>query len=118
MAVLDTAHRNLYVACTGDCRAVAGIWEENEDGQGSWRVEVLSEDQTGRNPKELIRFLFPGALNTIIVNLSYSFYRLQSEHPPDESDYVVQNGRVLGGLEPTRAFGDARYKWSRPIQET
>jgi pyruvate dehydrogenase phosphatase len=56
MAVLDTAHRNLYVACTGDCRAVAGIWEETPDGTGSWRVEVLTEDQTGRNPKELARF--------------------------------------------------------------
>jgi pyruvate dehydrogenase phosphatase len=56
MAVLDTAHRDLYVACTGDCRAVAGVWEEHEDGKGSWRVEVLSEDQTGRNPNELKRF--------------------------------------------------------------
>jgi len=56
MAVFDTAHRHLYVACTGDSRAVAGIWEENDQGQGSWRVEVLSEDQTGRNPNELKRF--------------------------------------------------------------
>lgn len=58
MAVLDTAHRDLYVACTGDSRAVAGIWEENADGQGTWRVEVLSEDQTGRNPNEVRRFAF------------------------------------------------------------
>jgi pyruvate dehydrogenase phosphatase len=57
MAVLDPAHHDLYVACTGDSRAVAGIWEESDDGQGSWRVEVLSEDQTGRNPNELKRFL-------------------------------------------------------------
>jgi hypothetical protein len=56
MAVLDTAHRDLYVACTGDSRAVAGFWEETEDGRGSWRVEVLSEDQTGRNLNELKRF--------------------------------------------------------------
>jgi pyruvate dehydrogenase phosphatase len=56
MAVLDTAHRNLYVACTGDCRAVAGIWEKDADGGGSWRVEVLTEDQTGRNPNELKRY--------------------------------------------------------------
>ena len=56
MAILDTAHRDLYVACTGDSRAVAGIWDESENGQGSWRVEVLSEDQTGRNPNELKRF--------------------------------------------------------------
>lgn len=55
LAVLDTARRNLYVACTGDCRAVAGIWEEDAEGRGSWKVEVLSEDQTGRNVKEADR---------------------------------------------------------------
>lgn len=42
---------------------------------------------------------------------------MQSEHPPDEAEDVVKNGRVLGGLEPTRAFGDARYKWSREVQD-
>ena len=46
------------------------------------------------------------------------FLRMQSEHPTDESDSVIQNGRVLGGLEPTRAFGDARYKWPATIRET
>jgi pyruvate dehydrogenase phosphatase len=55
MAVLDTAHQNLYVACTGDSRAVAGYWEETEPGKGIWRAEALSEDQTGRNPSELKR---------------------------------------------------------------
>ncbi|KAG6378623.1 phosphatase 2C-like domain-containing protein [Boletus reticuloceps] len=91
MAVFDTAQRDLYVACSGDSRAVAGFWEESADGTGSWRVEVLSEDQTGRNPNEL--------------------KRMQSEHPKDEAENVIRAGRVLGGLEPTRAFGDARYKW-------
>lgn len=43
---------------------------------------------------------------------------MRSEHPPEESGDVIRNGRVLGGLEPTRAFGDSRYKWPRPIQET
>lgn len=55
MAVFDTAHRDLYIACTGDSRAVAGVWEKSTDGNGRWRVEVLSEDQTGRNPNELKR---------------------------------------------------------------
>ena len=55
LALLDTAHRNLYVACTGDSRAVAGVWEEAPDGNGFWRVDVLTEDQTGRNPNELRR---------------------------------------------------------------
>ncbi|KAG6830331.1 hypothetical protein H0H92_001266 [Tricholoma furcatifolium] len=98
MALFDTAHKDLYVACTGDSRAVAGVWEKTADGKGHWRIEVLTEDQTGRNPNEL--------------------KRLQSEHPKDEADYVVREGRILGGLEPSRAFGDARYKWPRAIQET
>lgn len=55
VAMFDTAHRNLYVACTGDSRAVAGVWEETGDGKGHWRVDVLTEDQTGRNPNELKR---------------------------------------------------------------
>ncbi|PSR93760.1 hypothetical protein PHLCEN_2v4655 [Hermanssonia centrifuga] len=96
MALFDTAHQNLYVACTGDSRAVAGIWEESEDGKGIWRADVLTEDQTGRNPNEL--------------------RRMQSEHPPSEANSVIMRGRVLGGLEPTRAFGDARYKWSHDVQ--
>ncbi|KAF9534686.1 phophatase 2C family protein [Crepidotus variabilis] len=98
LAVFDTAHRDLYVAVTGDSRAVAGVWEPSADGKGQWRVEVLTEDQTGRNPSEKAR--------------------IQSEHPKDEEDYVIREGRVLGGLEPTRAFGDARYKWPRLVQET
>ena len=55
MALLDPSKQDLYVACTGDSRAVAGIWEEDEDGTGKWRVEVLTEDQTGRNPNEIKR---------------------------------------------------------------
>ena len=96
MTLFDTAHDNLYVALAGDCRAVAGIWEPSDDGKGKWRVDVLTEDQTGRNPNEL--------------------KRIQSEHPKEEEGDVVRNGRILGGLEPSRAFGDARYKWPAEMQ--
>lgn len=65
-----------------------------EGEEGKWKVRVLSEDQTGRSEKEA--------------------KRLQGEHPGEE---VVRRGRVLGGLEPSRAFGDARYKWTREVQE-
>jgi pyruvate dehydrogenase phosphatase len=41
---------------------------------------------------------------------------MQSEHPADEAQTVIMRGRVLGGLEPSRAFGDARYKWSAEVQ--
>ncbi|KAI9467151.1 phosphatase 2C-like domain-containing protein, partial [Lactarius psammicola] len=98
MALIDPSRQDLYVACTGDSRAVAGIWEENEDGTGKWRVEVLTEDQTGRNPNEI--------------------KRIRSEHPASEAEDVISRGRILGGLEPSRAFGDARYKWPREVQET
>lgn len=133
MAVFDTANRDLYIACTGDSRAVAGAWEPTSDGKGIWRVEVLSEDQTGRNPNELRRCVVKKktphdplfvSRNSESRNPNAKFTnkchlrRVQSEHPADEADYVIRNGRVLGGLEPTRAFGDARYKWPRPIQET
>jgi pyruvate dehydrogenase phosphatase len=53
--LVDTEQEELWVACTGDCRAVAGFWEEKEDGTGAWRVDVLSEDQTAESPKEIAR---------------------------------------------------------------
>lgn len=74
MAVFDTAHRDLYVACTGDSRAVAGVWEKTADGQGQWRVEVLSEDQTGRNPNELKRQIFYHCSRLSPVHSKYSGY--------------------------------------------
>ena len=55
MALVDPVRHDLYVACTGDSRAVAGIWEEYDDGTSKWRVEVLTEDQTGRNENEAKR---------------------------------------------------------------
>lgn len=94
MVYVDSARRDLYVASTGDSRAVAGYWDERT---GRWEVEALSVDQTGRNLDEV--------------------KRIQREHPAEEAPYVVQRGRVLGGLEPTRAFGDARYKWDEGTQK-
>ncbi|GAA6007907.1 hypothetical protein JCM11491_006533 [Sporobolomyces phaffii] len=96
LAFLDAGRNKLHVACTGDSRAVMGVWVPDETGEGGkgggrWRVEALSEDQTGKNPREV--------------------ERIQAEHPEDEKNTVIARGRVLGGLEPTRAFGDARYKW-------
>ncbi|KAF8948112.1 hypothetical protein BGZ47_006370 [Haplosporangium gracile] len=97
MAYVDSRENDLYVACVGDSRAVMGVREPAADGRGHvWRAVPLSFDQTGRNPWEV--------------------KRLQEEHPGEEST-VVRRGRVLGGLEPTRAFGDARYKWTKEIQD-
>ncbi|CAK9779770.1 unnamed protein product [Cutaneotrichosporon oleaginosum] len=86
-ALVDAENDGLYVAVTGDCRAVAGWY-----GPNGWRSDTLSEDQMGDNPKEVAR--------------------MRAEHPPYEGDTVIRNGRVQGGLQPTRAFGDAVYKWT------
>ncbi|EIW73223.1 hypothetical protein TREMEDRAFT_24534 [Tremella mesenterica DSM 1558] len=85
-AIVDAENNGLYLANTGDCRAVAG-WESPD---GTWKCDVLSEDQMGENPNEVTR--------------------MQSEHPNEQD--VIKNGRVQGGLQPTRAFGDAIYKWT------
>ncbi|QPG73704.1 hypothetical protein FOA43_001017 [Brettanomyces nanus] len=90
LSFYDSHTKRLKVAVTGDSRALLGSLNDNEE----WTVNSLSVDQTGSNPSELAR--------------------LVSEHPNEPN--VVRNGRVLGSLEPSRAFGDARYKWSRDLQ--
>jgi pyruvate dehydrogenase phosphatase len=94
LTYIDTTRGDIYVACTGDSRAVAGWYDKDKQ---RWEVEPLSKDQTGRNEEEA--------------------RRMRGEHPSSEAENVIMNGRVLGGLEPTRAFGDARYKWDRNLQE-
>ncbi|KAI0884536.1 protein serine/threonine phosphatase 2C [Annulohypoxylon maeteangense] len=91
LSFYDTSTKTLRVACTGDSRAVLG----RRSSSGKWSATPLSEDQTGRNPNEETR--------------------MRKAHPGE--DRVIYNGRVLGGLEPTRAFGDASYKWSKEISD-
>ncbi|KAG0339281.1 hypothetical protein BG004_006883 [Podila humilis] len=124
LAYVNLLEKDLYVACTGDSRAVLGVREPDGKGGHDWCAVPMSVDQTGRSPLEV--------------------KRLQEEHPGEEAT-VIRRGRVLGGLgiipyvfptvsvpcniidqivsrcpvqlEPTRAFGDGRYKWTRDIQE-
>ncbi|RDW60677.1 hypothetical protein BP6252_12060 [Coleophoma cylindrospora] len=91
LSFYDSKSKLLRVACTGDSRAVLGRRGES----GKWVSIPLSVDQTGSNPDEESR--------------------MRKLHPGE--DNVIRNGRVLGGLEPTRAFGDATYKWTREISE-
>ena len=94
LSFYDTSSKILRVACTGDSRAVLG---RRNPETGKWAATALSIDQTGSNPAEA--------------------QRMRSEHPAEEASNVIRNGRVLGSLEPSRAFGDAGYKWSRDTQE-
>ena len=91
LSFYDSKSKLLRVACTGDSRAVLG----RRGPSGKWIATALSEDQTGGTPSEMAR--------------------LRAEHPGEE--HVVRSGRILGGLEPSRAFGDSSYKWTREVQE-
>jgi pyruvate dehydrogenase phosphatase len=91
LSFYDSNSKLLRVACTGDSRAVLGRRGE----KGKWVATPLSIDQTGSNPDEAAR--------------------MRKAHPGE--DNVIRNGRVLGGLEPSRAFGDATYKWTREVSE-
>jgi len=92
LSFYDSSSKIFRVAVTGDSRAVLG---RKSPATGKWTATPLSEDQTGDTPSEMAR--------------------LRSEHPGE--DYVVHRGRILGSLEPSRAFGDASYKWTREVQE-
>jgi len=91
LSFYDSRSKELRVACTGDSRAVLG----RRGASGKWTATALSIDQTGGTASEDAR--------------------LRAEHPGEP--YVTANGRILGGLEPSRAFGDAVYKWSKETQE-
>jgi pyruvate dehydrogenase phosphatase len=91
LSFYDSQSKDLKVAVAGDSRAVLGRRGSN----GKWTATALSEDLTGGTPSEV--------------------KRLREEHPGEPN--VTRNGRILGGLEPSRAFGDAFYKWSREVQD-
>lgn len=84
LTAYNSSNSTVKVAVSGDSRALlAGL-----DQKGEWVVKSLSIDQTGDNPEEV--------------------RRIRSEHPGEPN--AVRNGRVLGSLQPSRAFGDYRYK--------
>lgn len=77
----------VYVASTGDCRAVMGTWT----GRG-WETTPLSRDQNVHNEEEVSR--------------------IKSGHPEEEMT-VISEGRLLGNLMPFRSFGDFDMKWPK-----
>ncbi|KAI0074680.1 protein serine/threonine phosphatase 2C [Panus rudis PR-1116 ss-1] len=92
LSFYDSHSRRLHVAITGDSRAVLGRRVHSSNGEASYEVYLLSAEQDGRSPAEEAR--------------------LNSKHP---GEHVVKDGRVLG-MSVSRAFGDARYKWSLDTQ--
>lgn len=105
VAVIDNETDDLYVACTGDSRAVLGRKKKNENCENGqcldkdyiYEAVPLSIDQTLRNESEK--------------------QRMEKEHPNEKETMFIRN-RVLGGLMPTRTFGDSRYKWNSKVQKS
>ncbi|ESO82786.1 hypothetical protein LOTGIDRAFT_184585 [Lottia gigantea] len=77
---------DLFIANTGDCRAVLGVHKMDDH----WEAIPLSTPHDGNNEEEVNRIL--------------------NRHP-NESNNIFKNGRLFGDLAPLRAFGDVRYKW-------
>lgn len=88
----------VHIANTGDCRAIVG---SKDAVTKRCRATALSSDQQPSNPSEL--------------------HRLYNDHPGEEATvaYSRKDGvmRLLGGLMPSRCFGDSRYKYSLTDQE-
>ncbi|TKX23152.1 protein phosphatase 2C-like protein 2 [Elsinoe australis] len=85
MALIDQSTDTLYVANTGDSRAVLGRYSS-----GSYKAHALSTDHTGFNANEVAR--------------------IEAEHPGETGIIDPASGRIFG-LAVVRAFGDARWKW-------
>jgi pyruvate dehydrogenase phosphatase len=122
---------SLHMACTGDSRAVMGIYEpaSNANEVGKWRAVVLTDDQTGRNPQEVKRCVGRSVSVSIAsdptgCNRSIRRARKIASSLAGESSAVssrhVSLSLVTGGdpvHAPAGAFGDARYKWAHGLQE-
>ncbi|KAI9033390.1 phosphatase 2C-like domain-containing protein [Hyaloraphidium curvatum] len=90
-AVFDPAQGGIFVAGAGDCRAVLG-----KRSATGWEMVEMSKDHTLRDEGEM--------------------KRLQDEHPGEPPAVLGSGGRVLGVLMPSRAFGDADFKWQPEAQ--
>ncbi|KAK7881077.1 hypothetical protein WMY93_032327 [Mugilogobius chulae] len=84
---------DLFIANSGDARAVLGVQEED----GTFSAHTLSNDHSAQNESEVAR--------------------IRSEHPPSERKTVIRQDRLLGLLMPFRAFGDVKFKWSIELQK-
>ncbi|KAF4553187.1 Protein phosphatase 2C-like protein 1 [Elsinoe fawcettii] len=83
----DVAKSTLYVANTGDSRAVLGRYSSLS---GSYAPQPLSFDHTGFNESEV--------------------KRIEAQHPGETGIIDPKTGRIFG-LAVVRAFGDTRWKW-------
>lgn len=93
LALYDPIRSILRIANVGDSRAVLGRWNSMSQ---KYVAVPLSIDQTGFNQDEVDR--------------------IAREHPGEEGIVDPKTGRVFG-LAISRAFGDARWKWTEALTQ-
>ena len=64
----------------------------------------------------LNQFSVPHEFSSLTGNPS-EVQRVLNEHPVEEAYTCLRSERLLGRLAPLRAFGDAKFKWSKRKQE-
>lgn len=88
LLVYESSSATLWVALTGDSKAVRAQWSPELDKPV---VDVLSKDQNACNEQE--------------------FARIAAEHPGEQDDIMNPKRGDLLTMSVTRAFGNHRWKW-------
>lgn len=107
-AIVMVIHQGFaYLASTGDCRAVLGVYSRD-----------CEQTASGTN------FISSQMFNAIELNHEHNcdnideIRRLASTHPKTEQNTMIKHNRLLGHLMPFRAFGDFNYKWPAELIES
>ncbi|KAK8048446.1 protein serine/threonine phosphatase 2C [Apiospora phragmitis] len=82
--------KSLHIASTGDCRAVVGSKDVDNN---KWAATFETVDQTGASEDEKARI---------------------RKQFPDEPD-ILAGGRIWG-MQPARTFGDGGWKWDKDLR--
>ncbi|KAK8139148.1 hypothetical protein PG984_002528 [Apiospora sp. TS-2023a] len=91
LALYNPTTKSLHIASTGDCRAVIGSKDANNNNK--WTTTFETVDQTGANEDEKAR--------------------IQKQFPDEPQ--ILAGGRIWG-MQPARTFGDGGWKWDKDLR--
>nr|XP_046920551.1 LOW QUALITY PROTEIN: pyruvate dehydrogenase [acetyl-transferring]-phosphatase 1, mitochondrial-like [Dermatophagoides farinae] len=100
----------LYIASTGDCRAVMGLLRVDDHQQQQQISQQSKQRLSPLEKKQKLRVIELSREHNS-DNVS-ELNRIYSEHPKEENNFIIREHRLLGQLMPLRAFGDFPFKWS------
>lgn len=115
-AIVVVVHQdNIYVASTGDCRAVLGLFDPSK--------QPITDSEHDLETKLVGHHIHPNtsSFKAVELNDEHNCFninesrRVTSAHPKSEQNTVIKHNRLLGNLMPFRAFGDFQYKWKADL---